>query len=87
MTGKVIEINKKNNRVIVDIGKGDFIVFENIGDADIKIGDIVTGNLENHEGEIIKNISKPDKRIFVTIVGSHCTKLNAQDLLDLESDY
>jgi hypothetical protein len=86
MTGIIIEINRKNNRVIVYMGENEYTVLHTIGDADIKIDDIISGNLVDLGEEIIKDITKSDKRIFVSIVDSHCTKLNAQTLLDLLSD-
>jgi hypothetical protein len=86
MKGIIIEINRKNNRVIVYMGENEYTVLDTIGDADIKIDDIISGNLVDLGEEIIKDITKSDKRIFVSIVDSHCTKLNAQTLLDLLSD-
>lgn len=47
----------------------------------VEIGDVISGNLDSHEGETLINLSKNEK-MDVYIQGINCTSLNAQKLME-----
>jgi len=80
MEGRVIGVNRKTAFVAVTTD-GGITVFELLGGYEIENDDIVSGELENHGGEIILNVTRQEK-MDVFIQGVHCTHEFAQKLLE-----
>ena len=80
MKGRVIRINPKIDFVAVDT-EGSITFFELLGEYEIEIDDIISGDLEAHAGKTLLNISKHEK-MDVYIQGVQCTPQFARKLLD-----
>lgn len=79
--GKVIDINKKRGYIAVKIEDGDCSVIELLGGHDVKMNDIISGNLEFIGGEKLFNESQHE-RMSVNIQNVNCTRKIAKNLME-----
>ena len=73
MKGVVSFINSKNGRVAALVDGHGFTVFELLGGYEIDIGDIDSGNLDDHGGEVLMNHTQQEE-IDVYIQAISCGK-------------
>jgi hypothetical protein len=79
--GKVVDINMKKEFITVEIEDDDFSVIKLLGGHDVKINDIISGNLEFlGNGKLYNETQK--ERMSVYIQGISCTKINAKNLME-----
>lgn len=82
MKGIVKKINPQRGIIAVEVDTNDFTVIEILEmSCAVEIGDVISGNLDSHEGETLINLSKNEK-MDVYIQGINCTSLNAQKLME-----
>lgn len=80
MKGSVAFINPSIGFFAVMVENNDYTVIETSDIGEFEIGDIVSGNLNSHGDEKIKNITK-DQIISVYIQSVHSTASNARGLV------
>ena len=78
--GKVIDINRKKGFISVEMENGEFSVIELLGGHDVKMNDIISGNLEFIGSEKLYNESQKEK-MSVYIQSASCTKKSAKNLM------
>ena len=81
MQGIVKMINPTRGMIAVEVDTNDFTVMEILeASSDVEIGDTISGNLDQHAGETVTNLTKNEK-MSVFIEGINCTPLNAKNLI------
>ena len=81
MKGIVKFINPTRGIIAIEVESNDITVAEVLeSTCSVEIGDIITGNLDNHEGKELLNITK-DETMDVFIQGINCTPQSARDLM------
>lgn len=79
--GKVIDINRKKGVIAVEVEDGEFSVIELLGGHDVKMNDIISGNLEFLGGAKLYNESQKES-MSVNIQSASCTKKSAKHLME-----
>ena len=82
MTGFVKIINHERGIIAVEVvDTNDFTVFEYNSPYAVKIGDIISGNLDSKGCKALTNLSNYNK-MDVIIQGVNCTLQNAHHLME-----
>lgn len=79
MKGHVMDVNPRKGFVAIQTDDG-ITVMELLGGYDVDLEDIITGEFENHGGEIVHNLTKgEDMSVYIQSV--HCTPNSARTLM------
>lgn len=77
MKGTVTLINPKRGFFVVEVDPGDYTVIEILGEYNLEVGDIISGSLDSHGGEDLKNETQGET-MSVFIQGVHCSASTAR---------
>lgn len=80
MQGTIKFINHKRGLVAVQTENGDFTVFELLGGYTVELGDVISGDLETHAGETLKNLTQ-DEEMDVFIEDYFCSPAYAVEFI------
>ena len=79
MKGTVISVNQRKGFVAARTDHG-ITVIELLGGYEVEVGDVLTGDLDTHGGEKLRNETKSET-MDVYIQAIHCSPASAQDLM------
>ena len=79
MKGTVIAVNQQKGFIAVQLD-GGITVIELLGGYEVSVGDIICGNLEDHGGETLRNVTE-NEDMDAYIQGVHCSPQNAKNLM------